>query len=72
LRRRPSQVSDKMSEKVNKHPLLWIFLLLSSLAMFLLASQVIAEERGCLATYGNEYREYMNRTPRWIGMPKTS
>jgi len=37
----------------------------------LYSSQVVAEERGCLETYGDEYKEYMNRTPRWIGIPKS-
>lgn len=50
----------------------WIFLLLSIVAMFLQVSQAIAEERGCLATYGNAYREYLDRTPRWVGLPKVS
>ena len=49
-----------------------LFFLLSIVAQALQASQVIAEERGCLTTYGDEYREYLNRTPRWIGMPKSS
>jgi len=28
------------------------------------------EEAQCLGHYGSAYREYMNRTPRWIGIPK--
>ena len=28
------------------------------------------EEAQCLGHYGAAYRQYMNRTPRWIGMPK--
>jgi len=31
---------------------------------------VVAEERLCLETYGEAYRKYMDRTPRWIGMPR--
>jgi len=31
----------------------------------------LAEERTCLEKYGNAYREYMNRTPRYIGVPKS-
>jgi len=50
----------------------WVFLLLSVVAAVLQASEAIAEERGCLETYGDEYRQYLNRTPRWIGMPKSS
>jgi protein-S-isoprenylcysteine O-methyltransferase Ste14 len=49
----------------------WIFLLLSVVIIILQTSQVVAEERGCLETYGDEYQEYMNRTPRWIGIPKS-
>jgi protein-S-isoprenylcysteine O-methyltransferase Ste14 len=49
----------------------WVFLLLSVVCMILIAYQVHAEERGCLATYGVEYQGYMNRTPRWIGIPKS-
>ena len=32
---------------------------------------VKVEEAQCLGHYGAAYREYMNRTPRWIGMPKS-
>jgi protein-S-isoprenylcysteine O-methyltransferase Ste14 len=49
----------------------WVFLLVSVGIIILQISQANAEERGCLETYGDEYQEYLNRTPRWIGMPKT-
>jgi len=29
------------------------------------------EEEQCLEKYGDTYREYMDRTPRWIGIPKS-
>jgi len=29
------------------------------------------EEAQCLGHYGAAYREYMNKTPRWIGIPKS-
>ena len=48
----------------------WIFLLFSLVMIVLQVSEAMAEERGCLETYGEEYRGYLNRTPRWIGMPK--
>lgn len=50
----------------------WIFFLFSVGYWFLLAYQVEPEERGCLETYGREYQEYMNRTPKWLGIPKLS
>ena len=49
----------------------WIFLLLSILYIILCAILVSAEERFCLDKFGTPYREYMNRTPRWIGLPKS-
>jgi protein-S-isoprenylcysteine O-methyltransferase Ste14 len=49
----------------------WVFLLLSVVIIILQTSQVIAEERSCLEIYGDEYQEYLNRTPRWIGIPKS-
>jgi len=30
------------------------------------------EEAQCIGHYGKAYREYMNSTPRWIGIPKSS
>jgi protein-S-isoprenylcysteine O-methyltransferase Ste14 len=49
----------------------WILLLLSIVVIVLQNAEATAEERGCLETYGDEYQEYLNRTPRWIGMPKS-
>jgi protein-S-isoprenylcysteine O-methyltransferase Ste14 len=45
----------------------WIFLLLSIVVQSLQVTQAIAEERGCTARYGEEYRAYLKRTPRWVG-----
>ena len=49
----------------------WPFLLLTMIWIFLADRGVVAEERLCLETYGDSYREYMNRTPRWIGIRKS-
>jgi len=50
----------------------WIFLLLPVVYMITpLLRMVEAEERHCLKYYGDAYREYMKRTPRWIGIPKS-
>ncbi len=48
-----------------------IFLLLTVTLIILIHVSVVSEERWCLEKYGNAYREYMNRTPRWIGIPKS-
>jgi len=49
----------------------WIFLLFS--IVYTILSFVIAnpEERFCLEKYGDIYREYMNMTPKWIGIPRS-
>jgi protein-S-isoprenylcysteine O-methyltransferase Ste14 len=49
----------------------WIFLLLSIVYITLSAILTIAEERSCLKKFGNAYRKYLDKTPRWIGIPKS-
>jgi len=49
----------------------WVFLLLTAVFIILTSTSVALEERFCLQKYGNAYREYMNRIPRWIGIPKS-
>jgi len=49
----------------------WVFLLLTAIFVVLSHISVVSEERSCLQKYGNAYREYMNKTPRWIGIPKS-
>ncbi len=48
----------------------WVFILLTALMAVLVGLSVADEERYCLEKYGDAYREYMARTPRWIGIPK--
>ncbi len=48
----------------------WVFILLSIINILLIRSSVLSEERYCLEKYDKDYREYVNRTPRWIGLPK--
>jgi len=48
----------------------WIFFLVAVVVAILEQNIAIAEERFCLKKYGKAYREYMNNTPRWIGIPK--
>jgi len=49
----------------------WIFLLLSIVYIILCAILIRAEERFCLEKFGTAYREYINKTPRWLGLPKS-
>jgi len=48
----------------------WLFLLLTIIFTILSYILVISEEHFCLKKYGQDYRNYFNRTPRWIGLPK--
>jgi len=51
----------------------WVFLLLTIIFGVGVTRPyfVKVEEAQCLGHYGAVYREYMNRTPRWIGIPKS-
>jgi len=49
----------------------WIFLLCAAVWIITWRIGVVNEERFLIEKYGNAYREYMNRTPRWIGIPKS-
>ena len=49
----------------------WIFLLLSVVYNTVPLLWLGAEERHLRKFYGDAYSEYMNRTPRWIGIPKS-
>ena len=50
----------------------WV-LLLCAIVSIIVQGKILekAEERMCLDKYGDTYREYMDRTPRWLGTPKT-
>jgi len=49
----------------------WLFLLLTAIWIVLYDILIAPEERWCLEKYGDEYKEYMNRTPKWLGIPKS-
>ena len=49
----------------------WIVILFAVISMILWVPLAISEEEFCLEQYGDNYREFMNRTPRWLGIPKS-
>ncbi|MFC1984519.1 methyltransferase family protein [Chloroflexota bacterium] len=49
----------------------WIFLLLPASLLIGLIIFAGSEEHETTEQYGDAYREYINRTPRWIGIPKS-
>ena len=48
----------------------WIFLLVSAVWLILMHFAAVDEELYCLEKYGRAYRDYMNKTMRWIGIHK--
>jgi len=49
----------------------WVILICAVLWIVFWQIAVPGEERFLLEKYGDAYREYMDRTPRWIGIPKS-
>ncbi len=49
----------------------WVVLLCALLWIAFFYIVVPTEERFLLEKYGDSYRKYMDRTPRWIGIPKS-
>jgi len=49
----------------------WVFLLVLVVQSVSIRIAAIEEERFCLEKYGDAYREYMDRTPRWLGLPES-
>jgi len=48
----------------------WVLILLGLANILWMQTEARVEERYCLERYNKDYREYMNKTPRWIGIPK--
>jgi protein-S-isoprenylcysteine O-methyltransferase Ste14 len=49
----------------------WLFFLFGLIFTVASAIYINDEEQITLEMYGDTYREYMNRTPRWLGIPKS-
>ncbi len=49
----------------------WVYLLITLLFILITAYFSPYEEAITLKHYGNAYKEYMEKTPRWIGLPKS-
>ena len=50
----------------------WVVLLLAVIWIVFWRIAVPAEENFLIEKYGGSYRDYLNRTPRWIGIPRSS
>jgi protein-S-isoprenylcysteine O-methyltransferase Ste14 len=49
----------------------WVFLLFPIIVGVGAVYFINIEEAQCIGHFGASYLEYMNRTPRWIGIPKS-
>ena len=49
----------------------WVFLLVFVVQSVSIRIAAVGEERFCLEKYGEAYREYIDKTPRWLGLPKS-
>ena len=49
----------------------WLYIVLALILIFLLNAFVSVEESYCLHRYGDDYLKYKEKTPRWIGFPKS-
>jgi len=49
----------------------WILLIFSIIGLVGIIPVIELEERLTLDRYGDAYRRYMEKTPRWVGIPKT-
>jgi protein-S-isoprenylcysteine O-methyltransferase Ste14 len=49
----------------------WVFLLVFVVQSVSIRISAVEEERYCLEKYGEAYREYIDKTPRWLGLPKS-
>ncbi len=82
----PDQLITKGAYNLSRHPMYvatfficlgsglasasWLFIFFSVIMALCFYQEALIEERYCLNRYGNIYRNYVKRTPRWIAIPK--
>ena len=50
----------------------WIYFLIASIWMTLThVMEIPVEESECTKKYGTDYTEYLNKTPKWLGIPQS-
>ena len=82
------QLIQKGVYKISRHPMYlatfliclgtaiatksWLFTILSTIMVLCFYQESLIEEKHCLNRYGNNYKDYVEITPRIIGIPKKS
>ena len=80
--RKPGQITSRGLFRISRNPIYvlvdiayigigiatasWVFLVLVVFYMISIHLVIVAEERICLEKYGDSYREYMEKTPRYF------
>ena len=83
---KPNKIIKTGVYKISRHPMYlatflivisvsitsfsWLFLILSIIMMFFFQREALIEERYCQKIFGQEYKDYIQHTSRWIGFPK--
>ena len=83
---KPNKIIKTGVYKISRHPMYlatffivisvsiasfsWLFLVLSIIMMFFFHREALIEERYCQKIFGEEYKDYIEHTSRWIGFPK--
>jgi protein-S-isoprenylcysteine O-methyltransferase Ste14 len=49
----------------------WVFLLVFVVQSVSIRIAAVGEESFCLEKYGEAYHDYVDKTPRWLGLPKS-
>ena len=50
----------------------WVFLISAVVVILFMRKVAVYEEAICIGKYGDAYVEYRNKTPKWIGIPKSN
>ena len=85
---KPNRIIKTGVYKISRHPmyfatfiivlsvaissLSWLFLVFSIFMMFFFYKEALIEERFCLEIFDSDYKDYLQHTPRWIGITKKS
>jgi protein-S-isoprenylcysteine O-methyltransferase Ste14 len=84
---KPNQIIKTGVYKISRHPmylatflivlsvsivsLSWLFLVLSIIMMFFFHREALIEEEYCQKIFSEEYKDYIQHTSRWVGLPKS-